>query len=223
MSKSNPVWKDLLKARPSMTEEDAKRAASLLSHVRVSMVRRCTNPQNKDYPRYGGRGISVCPEWSDPKSGYRAFAVWAIKNGWKPGLTVERNDNNYGYSPNNCRFASRVEQCYNRSTNKSINLDVPVKVLHSIIRLNTENWRKLLSDGKTAIEDELVKVRERELDKVRNRKERLYKGCCPVCGEQTTNVYRNKAGNGRLMVIGCPHCIQTTDIYDAAVYAGVFD
>lgn len=224
MSKANPVWRDIIAARPDMTEEEAKEAAACLSTVRSSMLHRCNVQRDKDYPRYGGRGIKVCAEWSDPVTGLRDFAVWSIRNGWKPGLTVDRKDNDKGYSPDNCRCATRMEQSYNRSSNKSVTLDIPIKVLQRVLRVNGYKMRELLDKGKAAVEEELIKAVSGDyLEKHRDRKARLYKGCCPCCGEPAERLYRSKSGNHKWVIIGCPSCVKTTDTYAAAVEAGVFD
>lgn len=217
------IWRDILANRPGMTDEQAKEAALILSKCRCDMLYRCNNRSDKDYPRYGGRGIKVCAEWSDPVEGTHNFALWAIRNGWKPGLTIDRRDNNHNYSPDNCRWSTRAEQAYNRESNMSISIDVPVKILMDMLKLNGTKFRELLSEGKTAIEERLVYVRSKELDRTRDRKKRLYKGCCPCCGEQSERLYRSKAGNGKWVVIGCPSCVKTNDTYAVAVEAGVFD
>ena len=224
MSKANPVWCDLIAARPDMSEKDARNADRKLGYIRVSMLRRCNNHDDKDYANYGGRGIKVCREWSDPVTGLRDFAVWSVQNGWKPGLTIDRKDNDLSYSPDNCRWVGRMEQAYNRSTNKSITLRVPMKVLQRLLRKNGYKMRELLNRGQEAIEEELIKsVSGDWLDSHRDRKTRLYKGCCPCCGEPAEHVYRSKAGNNKWVVIGCPHCVRSIDTYAAAVDAGVFD
>lgn len=224
MSKANPVWRDIVKARPDMTEEEAKEAAACLSTVRSSMLHRCNNVKDKDYPRYGGRGITVCPEWSDNTTGLRDFAVWAVQSGWAPGLTIDRKDNDAGYSPSNCRCASRMAQSYNRASNKSVTLDIPVKVLQRILKVNGYRFKELLAGGKTAIEEKLIDtVSAGYLDRTRDRKTRLYQGRCPCCGEPATEVYRSKAGNHKWVIIGCPSCVKQADTYAAAVEAGVFD
>ena len=74
-------------------------------------ISRCYNPNIETYPLYGGRGITVCEEWRNDKM---SFIEWALKNGYKEGLEIDRIDNDKGYSPDNCRFTTRLEQIHNR-------------------------------------------------------------------------------------------------------------
>lgn len=79
-----------------------------------SMHNRCENESHPSYYNYGGRGITVCAEWSGEK-GYDNFFRWSIENGWKDdGLTIDRIDNDKGYSPQNCRWVTQSEQIKNR-------------------------------------------------------------------------------------------------------------
>lgn len=75
------------------------------------MIDRCDNPKNKKYHLYGGRGITVCEEW---KNSFPAFHEWAIANGYSDELSIDRIDNDKGYSPDNCRWATITEQNRNR-------------------------------------------------------------------------------------------------------------
>ena len=83
-----------------------------------SMRERCNNPSHAFFKNYGGKGISVCAEWSD----YEAFRAWALANGWEDRqgvprgdrLSIDRIDSSMGYSPGNCRL---IPQRINASRN----------------------------------------------------------------------------------------------------------
>ncbi len=81
----------------------------------AAMKQRCKNPKHKDYPNYGGKGISYCAEWE-------TFSQFISDMGVPPSAdaTLDRIDNAGDYSPQNCRWADKTEQARNRVTNRQI-------------------------------------------------------------------------------------------------------
>lgn len=87
------------------------KAGSQLYIVWSGMKQRCVNPKHIHYNIYGGRGITVCKEWSED---FGVFEAWAINSGWKPGLEIDRIDNEKGYFPENCRIVTHAENVRNK-------------------------------------------------------------------------------------------------------------
>lgn len=85
-------------------------------NVWSAIKQRCCNPNYKHFANYGGRGISLAPEWHD-------FAVFLRDMGERPSdkHSIERIDNDRGYEPGNCRWATRAEQARNTRRNVIVN------------------------------------------------------------------------------------------------------
>jgi len=75
-----------------------------------SMRSRCASPNHHAYESYGGRGVSVCSQWSD----FKTFALWCDKSGFEEGLSLDRIDNDGPYSPENCKWSTSKAQSANR-------------------------------------------------------------------------------------------------------------
>lgn len=83
----------------------------------TGMIQRCHNPKSCQYSHYGGRGIDVCRQWRN------SFEAFFEDMGDRPSKehTIDRIDNSKGYSPDNCKWATRKEQSRNRRSNRIVN------------------------------------------------------------------------------------------------------
>ena len=88
-----------------------------LYHIWRGMKTRCQNPNHGDYIDYGARGIKVCSEWDES---YESFRDWAMSHGYSENLTIERNDVNGDYCPENCCWITKNEQAKNKRPRKSL-------------------------------------------------------------------------------------------------------
>ena len=105
------------------------------------MRQRCNNPRFHKYPRYGGRGIKVCDRWN-------TFTNFAEDMGSRPapGYTLNRVNNDGNYTPENCNWASSVEQANNRCRR----IDARLMTYNGVTRHQAE-WGKLLGIGDTTL------------------------------------------------------------------------
>lgn len=116
-----------------------------------NMKTRCHNPNVYAYNDYGGRGITVCDDWNN----FVNFQEWALNNGYDENLTIERNDVNGDYCPENCSWITKSEQSDNRRTNIMITyfnethsltswckiLNLPYNIIHyRICQLHWDFW-----------------------------------------------------------------------------------
>lgn len=82
-----------------------------LYRIWSNMKGRCYNQNDANYYRYGGRGITICDEW---RNSFTTFYNWAMENGYRDDLSIDRKDNNGNYEPSNCRWATTKQQENNR-------------------------------------------------------------------------------------------------------------
>lgn len=105
-----------------------------LYRVYHAMKDRCYRETDKEYPNYGARGINICKEWL---SNFESFYSWAIQNGYKHGLSIDRIDVNKGYEPSNCRWANGTQQAQNKRNNRLL-------TFHNETHCVTE-WSRILN------------------------------------------------------------------------------
>jgi hypothetical protein len=107
------------------------------------MKQRCQNPKTISYKYYGKKGIAVCEEWNI----FENFKNWALSNGYKENLTIDRIDNNGNYCPENCQWATNKEQQNKTSYNKLIEYCGEIH--------NATQWAELLNIPRTTIYNRL--------------------------------------------------------------------
>ena len=110
------------------------------------MKSRCYFCKNPNFCDYGARGITVCDEW---KNSFRAFYDWAMANGYADNLTIDRKDNDKGYSPENCRWITNKEQQNNKRNNTPIEIDG--------VTMNLTQWARASGLKQTTISERYKK------------------------------------------------------------------
>lgn len=122
-----------------------------LYSVRSGMIDRCTNPKNRKYDIYGGSGVTVCKEWLDS---YESFYNWAINNGWRKGLQLDKDilSEKLGlinkiYSPDTCMFVTRKDNARHTSQNRILT--------HEGNSLTVIEWSEKLNISHLAIRSRL--------------------------------------------------------------------
>ncbi len=118
------------------------------------MKSRCGNPKDIRYKDYGGRGITYCDEWRD----FKSFLAWATANGWQEGLTLDRLDVDKGYSPDNCRWATREQQDNNKRNSVYLTFQGQRMTCGQLAKLMGLNKSTVLVNAKRGLSgDEILK------------------------------------------------------------------
>lgn len=104
----------------SYIDKNIKWHNNALKEIFHGMKQRCYNTNNKDYIYYGQKGIGICREWLDNSE---LFEEWALNNGYKNGLTIDRINEKKDYCPQNCRWISLEENSRYKSTTNTITVN----------------------------------------------------------------------------------------------------
>lgn len=112
-----------------------------LMYLYAGMKQRCYNKNNNFYWCYGGKGIRVCKEWYYNSASYY---LWAILNGYREGLVIDRIDNNKGYSPDNCRWVSEADSLKNKH-------NTHVMITHNGITMSRTAWANKIGISRDAL------------------------------------------------------------------------
>lgn len=135
-----------------------------LKRIYNGMLQRCYNSECKDYKWYGEKGIKVCKEWLNE---FTNFYNWAINNEYKEHLSIDRIDSEGDYEPNNCRWATSIQQQNNRKNNVKFFIDnkyLSIKEISKIYGINPNTLRSRLyvNKNKMTIEEALrIPVKKR--------------------------------------------------------------
>lgn len=112
----------------------------LYSVWRGVLTRTIDNPNYEFYKNYYGRGIRVCDEW---RKDFVSFYNWAISNGYKKGLELDRENNDGNYEPSNCRFVTPIVNCNNRSDNIFFDFNGCKITISQLARITGLHWGTL--------------------------------------------------------------------------------
>ena len=103
-------------------------SSTKLYYIWHNIKNRCLNPNTPYYKYYGGRGITICPEWTDD---YTKFRDWSLSNGYQEGLEIDREDTDGNYEPSNCRWVTHKENMRNtRHCKLTLNQSNEIRNLH---------------------------------------------------------------------------------------------
>lgn len=120
---------------------------SKLFYAYHNMHNRCERKNCDSYSDYGGRGISVCEEWSG-KNGFEKFVGWALENNYEEGMQIDRIDNDKGYSPCNCRWVSKIEQANNKRNTLFISVNDEIDTVANMARKHQISYWDLVRYAK---------------------------------------------------------------------------
>lgn len=132
--------KNMNRERMKVQNRTHGKSKTRLYRIYSQMRTRCYNQAHVFFHRYGGRGITICDEWQD----FAVFYEWAVNNGYKDGLTIDRINNDGNYEPNNCRWVDTKKQQRNRCTNHNVTINGETHCLSEWAEINGLSYATVL-------------------------------------------------------------------------------
>ena len=152
-----------------MNKRDPKTGKMLKTHgmanTRIYSIwsgikNRCYNKNKREYRLYGAKGITMCEEW---KNDFMCFYNWSMANGYSDSLSIDRVDNNKGYTPDNCRWADNMTQTLNRSITKYVEVNGKFYTIPQLSKLYNININCLYARAKKyGYTEEILKAYHRK-------------------------------------------------------------
>lgn len=150
-------WHNEVSSKNVRRNHTHKQSGTRLYKIWQGMKGRCSNPTNTSYKNYGGRGITVCEEW---QNSFERFYEWACNNGYSDDLTIDRANNNKGYSPDNCRWRTSKDQCRNRRSNVVLRIGNTAKsliewceIFNLDYQLVSARYHRMIDNGDVLLDD----------------------------------------------------------------------
>lgn len=150
-------------AKKRLAEENTKhdKSDTRLYKIWYGMKRRCYDSEMESYEDYGGRGITICKEWLDD---FMNFYNWAMANGYRDDLTIERKDVNGNYCPENCCWATYLTQARNHRNTIRLELfgyEKPLAEWNDIAEVSYyRSYQRYKRGAKIFDEKELEKIKK---------------------------------------------------------------
>lgn len=149
---------------------DSKWNNERVRHIFQGMIRRCYNSNSRDYRWYGAKGIKICEEWLNHPE---IFEEWALKNGYKDGLTIDRIDEKKDYCPENCRWITNISNAKYKSTTKILEVDGEKhtgREWAEVLDLGTNIINTMLRQYNKEVVKDFIRLRQEDTERKVHRK-----------------------------------------------------
>ena len=143
------------------------------------LKKRCYNKKCNSFKYYGKRGIKIAEIWMG-KDGFYNFLIWALENGYKKELQIDRIDNNCDYSPDNCRWVDRKNNINNRRNSIKINGKTLGELANEMCYSYDNLWSRYHKYGDVQIKNRICLECQKEFSPYRNNQ----KFCSKRCGDK---------------------------------------